>query len=110
MSESLPEPLLELVAERFRVLGDSSRLGILRILLDAGPLNVGEIVDRMNMSQANVSKHLRVLHDAGVVAREPRGTAAYYSVADPSVTQLCDVVCARLKEQVTKEAEVFAMI
>jgi ArsR family transcriptional regulator len=109
MSNALPEQLLDQVAERFRVLGDATRLGILRILLDAGPLNVGEIVASMNTSQANVSKHLRTLHDAGIVSREPRGTAAYYSVADPTVMELCDVVCSRLREQVAREAKAFAM-
>jgi len=108
MSEVLPENMLEHVAERFRVLGDATRLAILRLLLADGELNVGEIVERLNTSQANVSKHLRVLQSAGVVARRPVGTAAYYRVADPSLTQLCDLVCSRLREQVAADAREFA--
>ena len=108
MSESLPENMLEHVAERFRVLGDATRLAILRLLLGDGELNVGEIVERLNTSQANVSKHLRVLQAAGVVARRPVGTAAYYRVTDPSLTQLCDLVCSRLREQVAADAREFA--
>ncbi len=110
MSEALPENMLEHIAERFRVLGDSTRLAILRLLLAQGELNVGEIVERLNTSQANVSKHLRVLHAAGVVTRRPAGTAAYYSVTDPSLTQLCDIVCARLRDQVAADAKEFATV
>lgn len=109
MADLLPEPLLEHVAERFRVLGDATRLAILRLLLSEGELNVGELVGRLHASQANVSKHLRILHDAGVVARRPQGTAAYYAIADPSITRLCELVCTRLRNQVAGEAERFAM-
>ena len=108
MSTSIPEQLLEQVAERFRVLGDATRLSILRTLLNEGELNVGELVERLGMSQANVSKHLRMLHDAGIVARRPHGTAAYYRVIDPSLVQLCDLVCDRLRDQFATTAEVFA--
>jgi DNA-binding transcriptional ArsR family regulator len=109
MAATIPETMLEGVAERFRVLSDATRLRILRLLLLDGPLNVGEIVERLDMSQANASKHLRTLHEAGVVDREARGTAAYYSVVDPTVTQLCDVVCGRLREQAERQAKAFAM-
>lgn len=105
----IPDALLGRVAERFRILGDSSRLTILRELLAAGELNVGELVERLGMSQANVSKHLRVLADAGIVVRRPEGTAAYYRIADPTITELCDIVCGRLREQVAAEARALAV-
>jgi ArsR family transcriptional regulator len=109
MSTDLPVELLEHVANRFRVLGDATRLSIIRILLDEGELNVGEIVERLDTSQANISKHLRVLHDAGIVARRPDGTAAYFSVADPSLMPVCAIVCDRLRDQVAAEARTFAV-
>jgi DNA-binding transcriptional ArsR family regulator len=109
MSDPLPLGLLEPIAARFRVLGDATRLAILRTLLHHGrPLNVGELVAQLDMSQANISKHLRTLHDAGLVSRQARGTAAYYAVADPSISQLCEIVCGRLREQVSRQAEAFA--
>jgi DNA-binding transcriptional ArsR family regulator len=109
MAEALPPNMLEHIAERFRVLGDATRLAILRVLLAEGELNVGDLVERLQTSQANVSKHLRVLQGAGVLARRPMGTAAYYSVADPTLTQLCNLVCTRLREQVADEAREFAI-
>jgi ArsR family transcriptional regulator len=105
----IPDALLARVADRFRILGDATRLSILRELLAAGELNVGGLVDRLGMSQANVSKHLRVLSDAGIVARRPEGTAAFYRIADPTITQLCDIVCGRLREQVAADARALAV-
>lgn len=109
MSKALPAELLEYVAERFRVLGDATRLGVLRTLLDDGEQNVGQLVDRLGTSQANVSKHLRVLHDARIVSRRTEGTSAFYSVTDPSLMPLCAIVCDRLREQVAADARTFAV-
>jgi ArsR family transcriptional regulator len=109
MSEELPVELLEHVANRFRVLGDATRLSIIRVLLDQGELNVGELVDQLGTSQANVSKHLRILYEAGIVARRPDGTAAYYSISDPSLMPVCAIVCDRLRDQVAAEARTFAV-
>ncbi len=109
MPEALPPELLERVAERFRVLGDSTRLSIISALIDDGEQNVGQLVERLGAGQANVSKHLRVLHDAGIVARRSSGTAAFYSVADPSLLTLCSTVCDRLRDQVAAEARTFSV-
>jgi DNA-binding transcriptional ArsR family regulator len=104
MSELVPPQLLEHVAARFRVLGDARRLAILRELLQEDELSVGELVARLDTTQANVSKHLGVLLQAGIVTRRPAGTSAYYSVADPTLRGLCDIVCDRLREQNIEEA------
>jgi DNA-binding transcriptional ArsR family regulator len=109
MLQALPAELLEHVAERFRVLGDATRLSIIRTLIDDGELNVGELVERIDTSQANVSKHLRTLHDAGIVSRRAEGTSAYYSVTDPSLLPMCSIVCDRLREQVADDARTFSV-
>lgn len=100
----IPDALLPLVAQRFRVLGDANRLLILRLLVDRGPMNVGDIVAALGMSQANVSKHLRLMLDAGLVSRRAEGTSAYYAVVDPSVEQVCALVCDRIETQVEAQA------
>jgi DNA-binding transcriptional ArsR family regulator len=87
---------VELVAERFRVLGEPMRLRLLDALR-SGPRSVGELVERTRASQANVSKHLALLHGAGLVSRRREGTTVYYTLADPSIFQLCDLVCGRLE-------------
>lgn len=108
MPKALPPELLEHVAERFRVLGEATRLGIIRTLLDEGEMNVGQLVGELGASQANVSKHLRILHDARIVTRRAEGTAAYYSVTDPSLMPVCAIVCERLRDQVASDARTFA--
>lgn len=107
--KTLSPYLIEHVAERFRVLGDANRLRILQALVGRGEMNVGELVGLLEMSQANVSKHLRVLHEAGVVTRRAEGTAAYYAVSDPTVSRLCDLVCDRILEQKHQEAEILGI-
>ncbi len=109
MPEALPDELLEHVAERFRVLGDATRLSIISSLIDDGEQNVGQLVDGLSLGQANVSKHLRILQSAGIVARRPEGTAAYYSVTDPSLMSICSTVCTRLRDQAKAEAKTFSV-
>jgi DNA-binding transcriptional ArsR family regulator len=110
MNDPLPEALLGRIVERFRVLGDATRLSILRLLLSEEELNVGEIAGRLSASQANVSKHLRILHAAGIIARKAEGTAAYYRISDPSLEQLCDMVCGRIRQQAGEEARALSLV
>lgn len=87
--------VLDRLARYFRALSEPLRLKILDSLREA-PLNVGELTQRLGCSQANVSRHLGILAHAGLVEREPRGTAVYYRFADPEVYQLCDLVCGQV--------------
>jgi DNA-binding transcriptional ArsR family regulator len=95
----VPEPLAELIAQRFRVLGDATRIRLLDQLRD-GALTVGELVERTGTSQQNASKHLGVLLQAGVVTREKAGNHARYAIADGGVFDLCDQVCGGLRRRV----------
>lgn len=84
--------MLELIARRFRTLGEPYRLRILQEL-QGGELTVGELVNALDGNQPNVSKHLAILHDAGLVSRRREATSVYYEIADPMVFKLCDLVC-----------------
>ncbi len=94
----LPEPLIELVAQRFRVLGEPMRIKLLDRLRD-GEATVGELRDALGASQQNVSKHLGILLAAGMVSRTKHGTQAVYAIGDPSVFELCDQVCGGVRRQ-----------
>jgi DNA-binding transcriptional ArsR family regulator len=94
----LPDPLVDLIAQRFRVLGEPMRIKLLDRLRD-GAAAVGELQDAVGASQQNVSKHLGVLHQAGMVSRTKQGTSAVYEIADPSVFELCEHVCGGLRRQ-----------
>lgn len=95
----LPEELAELIAERFRVIGEPMRIRLLDALR-AGPRTIGELTDALGTSQQNVSKHVGVLARAGIVAREKEGNRVRCSIADPTVFALCETVCGGLRRQV----------
>ena len=94
----LPAPLVELIAQRFRVLGEPMRIRLLDALRE-GPLTVGELQKATGGSQQNVSKHLGVLRDAGLVRRAKEGTFARYEIADEAVFAICEQVCGGLRER-----------
>ena len=95
----VPPELAELIAQRFRVIGDPMRIRILDVLRD-GERSVGEITEELGTSQQNASKHLGVLLQAGILARRKDGTSARYRVADEGVYELCEHVCGGLRAQV----------
>jgi DNA-binding transcriptional ArsR family regulator len=94
----IPGPLVELIAQRFRVLGEPMRIKLLDRLRE-GPATVGELVEATAASQQNVSKHLRVLLEAGLVSRQQVGNFAHYAIADEAVFRLCEEVCGGLRKQ-----------
>jgi DNA-binding transcriptional ArsR family regulator len=97
----IPDPLVELIAQRFRVLGEPMRIKLLDRLRD-GAATVGELQEALGASQQNVSKHLGVLLQAGMVSRSRRGTSSVYAVADEGVFELCEQVCGGIRRQVSE--------
>jgi DNA-binding transcriptional ArsR family regulator len=98
VSHPLPDDLVELVAQRFRVMGEPMRIKLLDALRE-GSATVGELQRATGASQQNVSKHLGVLLGAGLVGRAKDGNFARYSIADEGVLQLCEQVCGGLRRQ-----------
>jgi DNA-binding transcriptional ArsR family regulator len=96
----IPDDLAELIARRFRALGDPLRIRLLDQLRD-GEETVNGLADRLGAGQQNVSKHLAVLADAGMVARRKDGTHVYYRIADEGVFALCEQVCGSLQSQLS---------
>ena len=94
----LPDALVELIAQRFRVIGEPMRIRLLDRLRD-GAATVRELSEATGASQQNVSKHLGVLLQAGIVSREKQGNFARYAIADESVFAVCEQVCGGLRRQ-----------
>jgi DNA-binding transcriptional ArsR family regulator len=99
MPKNLPDALLEPIAARFKVLAEPARLRILRELRE-GEASVSELMDATALNQANLSKHLQLLHTHRFVARRKEGLFVYYRLADEDVFRLCDLVCDRLERDV----------
>lgn len=92
---TLTPELLELLADRFKILAEPARLQILACLRN-GERTVSRIIDATGLGQANVSKHLHLLHAHGFVSRRKEGLNVFYSLADPTVFRLCEIVCDRI--------------
>jgi DNA-binding transcriptional ArsR family regulator len=90
---AIPDSILEDVARRFALLGDPTRLKIVRALHEGGEAAVGEIADAAGASAANTSQHLQRLAAGGIVGRRRDGQAAYYRIIDETIEQLCAIVC-----------------
>ncbi len=96
---------LQYVAKYFKALAEPMRLKVLNALQD-GEKNVSQLTEMSGGTQANVSKHLSLLAQYGLVKRESRGNCVYYSIADPSVYELCDLVCGQISNKMALEAEI----
>ena len=98
----LTREALELVAARFRAMGEPLRLQIIQ-QLEGGELSVSMLARGLHATQPNVSKHLKVLQDAGLLERRQQGNSAYYAIADPMVFELCEMICTRLRDRLAAQ-------
>ena len=96
-----PDEFLEEVARRFGSLADVTRLRVLRALHEHGEASVGELAEFSDVTLASVSQHLNRLAAGGIVGRRRQGTSIMYWIAEPTVRELCDLVCGRLAAEVT---------
>lgn len=102
-------PVLDAVADYFKILSETSRLQILQCLR-SGPMNVMELCEATGLGQANLSKHLKVMTQAGILSRQPKGTSAYYGIADPLVFEFCELACGRIGDRLRQQAETFMQV
>ena len=92
----LPEDLAELIARRFRAIAEPMRVRLLDLLRD-GDASVNELAAQLGASQQNISKHLAVLADVGIVGRRKDGNHVYYRIVDEGVLGLCEQVCGSMQ-------------
>jgi DNA-binding transcriptional ArsR family regulator len=95
--------MLAAVAARFKVLSEPARLQVLDALRD-GPLHVSGLIEATGLNQANLSRHLQVLHAEGLVSRRRDGLFVFYAIADRSVVGLCDLVCGAVESRARRTA------
>lgn len=101
---TLPLAALAHVADYFKVLSELSRLQVL-CCLRSGSKNVTEIMEETGLGQANVSKHLKILAQAGIVSRTPQGVSVYYEIAEPFIFDLCELVSDRLSVRLEEQSQ-----
>ena len=96
--KELSDAALQMIADRFKIMSEPMRLKILHALWD-GELSVGDIIEASAGLQANISKHLGILQQSGLVSRRKDGLNVYYRICDETVFELCEVVCVSLHDR-----------
>ena len=91
------------VARYFALLSEPTRLRILHAICQAEQ-SVSDIVAATGATQTNVSRHLALLHHAGVVSRRREGSSVYYGVADPEFVAICRSVCVQIAGRIDATA------
>ena len=107
LPQPLPDDLAALIARRFRVLAEPMRIKLIDRLRE-GEASVNELSDALEASQQNVSKHLALLAEAGILGRRKEGTYVYYRIIDEGVFALCDQVCGSMQQQLRALNELVA--
>jgi DNA-binding transcriptional ArsR family regulator len=107
LPQPLPPELVELIARRFRVIGEPLRIRLLD-RLRTGEASVNELAEALGASQQNVSKHLAVLADVGIVGRRRAGNHVYYDIVDEGVFALCEQVCGSIERQLAELGAIVA--
>jgi DNA-binding transcriptional ArsR family regulator len=104
---TLTPDMMHLVGQRFRALAEPARLQLLHSMR-RGEMTVTDLVTETRLGQANVSKHLQLLHSLGFVTRRKNGLFTYYSLADDSVFTLCEIMCNRIDAEARARSRVVA--
>ena len=102
----LSDKALDLIAARFRVLSEASRLKLIHAL-QTGDKSVSDLMKATGLAQANASRHLATLTEAGILSRRKEGLKVIYSIADPEIFKLCEHVCGSLQRRLAREAKIF---
>jgi DNA-binding transcriptional ArsR family regulator len=95
--QKMTDEALEMVARRFKILSEPIRLRLLQELMEE-ERNVTELIALTGFTQSNISKHLGILLTAGMVSRRRNGPCAVYAITDPSVYDMCTIVCRSLSQ------------
>jgi len=98
------QAMIDGITARFKALAEPMRIRVLQVLR-GGERSVSELMEAVGANQANLSKHLGVLHREGLVARRKDGLRVYYRIADPTVFRICEAVCGSIGARATRQAK-----
>jgi DNA-binding transcriptional ArsR family regulator len=95
----VPEAVLDEAANRFALLGDPTRLRLVSTLHERGAMTVSELAEATGGTMPNVSQHLARLAAGGIVKRRREGRSVRYWISDPTIEDLCTIVCASVRDR-----------
>ena len=103
LSSHAMQQVFEAVARYFGVLGEPTRLRILHAICQEEKC-VNDIIRATGLAQANVSRHLGLMYQAGLLSRRREGTQVFYRVADPMYVELCRTVTVQVASRLDEMA------
>lgn len=95
-------PAFDAVAAYFSVLSEPTRLRIMHAICEQEK-TVSQIVEELGATQANISRHLNLMHRSGVLSRRKEGNQVHYRAADPAMVEICRSVCNRIAAQLDEK-------
>ena len=102
------EELYRLQAEFCKGMAHPKRIQILRLLM-GGEMTVIELAKQTGIPQANMSQHLALLRQFGLLNTRREGTSIFYSISDPRIVEACDLVRSSIGERLKKSQIVLAV-
>ncbi|MBS3145839.1 winged helix-turn-helix transcriptional regulator [Candidatus Woesearchaeota archaeon] len=97
--------LYKIHAEMCKVFSNSTRLEILNLLRDK-ELSVTELIEKTNLSQANISQHLSIMKSKGIVTSNRKGKNIYYKLVNPKIIKAFDIIREILAERLKKDGKI----
>lgn len=97
----MEQKLYELHARMCQVFTSPKRLEILNLLKDK-ELSVNELADLADIPQSNLSQHLTIMREKGMVNTRREGTTIYYSLVNPKIIQAFDIIREILLEKLAQ--------
>ena len=97
--------VFESVARYFSLLSEPTRLRIMHTICQ-DEKSVNQIVEETGFTQTNVTRHLGMMYQGGVLSRRREGAQVFYRVADASFTELCRTVCIRVAAELEGDKNV----
>ncbi len=97
--------LFKIHAEICKTLGNAKRIEILMNLMDR-ELTVSELANNIGISSANVSQHLSIMRQKGILVTRREGNNVYYKISNPKVSRACDLMREVLIEQIDKNQKI----
>jgi DNA-binding transcriptional ArsR family regulator len=101
----MDDAILEIIAKRMSAMGDVTRLKILQLLMESEEMSVSKLCETIGARPSNISQHLAVLFNAGLVIKRKEGNQVFYAIDNQVVKTICNAVCDSLREEFQGKSE-----
>ena len=97
--------MLRMQSDAYKTFSNPARLQIVQLLCDS-EMNASELVKETGISKANLSQHMSMLVQNGVVISSRRGINVYYRLSDPKIEKACSLMQEILVNSIRKKNDI----